>query len=62
MGSNSGASIVSRLRTLAVAGFALVASSGMAAAQDQGFVDLPHYGQMNLPSGHRDHGQAGRPA
>jgi cytochrome c oxidase subunit 2 len=48
MGSNSGASIVSRLRTLAVAGFALIASSGMAAAQDQDFVDLPHYGQMNL--------------
>lgn len=48
MGSNSGASIVSRLRTLAMAGFALVTSSGLAAAQDQGFVDLPHYGQMNL--------------
>lgn len=48
MGSNSGASIVSRLRTLATAGFALVVSSGIAAAQDKDFVDLPHYGQMNL--------------
>lgn len=48
MGSISGASIVSRVRTLAVAGFALVVSAGLALAQDQGFVDLPHYGQMNL--------------
>jgi cytochrome c oxidase subunit 2 len=48
MGSNSGASIVSRLRTLAAAGFALLASCGLAAAQDKEFVDLPHYGQMNL--------------
>jgi cytochrome c oxidase subunit II len=48
MGSISGASIVSRVRTLAVAGFALLVSAGLAVAQDQGFVDLPHYGQMNL--------------
>ena len=48
MGSNSGASIVSRLRTLAASGFALLLSGGMAAAQDKDFVDLPHFGQMNL--------------
>lgn len=48
MGSNSGASMVSRLRTLAAAGFALLVGTGLAAAQDQGFVDLPHYGQMTL--------------
>jgi cytochrome c oxidase subunit 2 len=48
MGSISGASIVSRVRTLAIAGFALLVSAGLAVAQDQGFVDLPHYGQMNL--------------
>jgi cytochrome c oxidase subunit 2 len=46
MGSNSGALMVGRLRTLAAAGLALVASTGLAAAQD--FVDLPHTGQMNL--------------
>jgi cytochrome c oxidase subunit II len=48
MGSNSGASIVSRLRTLAAAGFALIAFPGLAFAQDTDFVDLPHYGQLNL--------------
>lgn len=46
MGLNSGASIWSRLRTLAAAGFTLVAGTGLAAAQE--FVDLPHKGQMNL--------------
>ena len=48
MGSNSVASILSRLRALAGAGCALVASTGIVAAQDKDFVDLPHYGQMNL--------------
>jgi len=50
MGSISGASLVSRLWTLVAAGFALLVSAGLALAQDadKDFVDLPHYGQMNL--------------
>ena len=50
MGSNSGASLVSRLWMLVAAGFTLLVGTGLAFAQDadKDFVDLPHYGQLNL--------------